>query len=503
MKLFALSLAAALGCAAPLLAANQDVATSLATTRAQQDYEEIRGQEVAVMTSAPFVPPPLTRRHATKVLLNVEVKEHTKQLADGVSYTYWTFGDDAPGQFIRIREGDLVETHFNNHPDNTVAHNIDFHAATGPGGGGEASFVAPGHSATFTWRALRAGLYLYHCVAAPAGMHLANGMYGLILVEPKEGLPKVDKEFFIVQGEFYTNGAYGERGAQQFDINKAVREQPEYVVFNGRVGALMGENALRMKSGETVRLYLGNAGPALLSSFHIVGEIFDNVYGEGGTQVSQHNVQTTVVPVGGAAIVDLEMDVPGNYQFVDHSMFRAFNKGAMGALQVEGPSRPEIYSGRQAESIFNPGTHLQRVAAVTLAAPSTQPVTAAGSPEMEHGKQIYGSICTTCHQPDGRGMPGVFPPLAGSDFLMSDPERAIRVLLEGRQGPITVNGQSFDGVMPNFSLSDDDIAAVLSYVRNNFGNAGSSLKPGDVQRVRDSLADLRPQTPDRTASSLR
>jgi nitrite reductase (NO-forming) len=469
MKLFVLITAAAVVAVAPAFAARPEVSATLAASRAA-GYEEIRGEERAVVTSAPNVPPPLTRRHATKVLLDVEIKEHTKLLADGVSYTYWTFGDDAPGQFIRVREGDLVQTRLSNHPDNSVAHNIDFHAATGPGGGGEASFVAPGHSATFTWRAVRAGLYLYHCVAAPAGMHLANGMYGLILVEPKQGMPKVDKEFFIVQGEFYTSGAYGEPGQQQFDMAKAMREQPEYVVFNGRVGALMGENALRIKAGESVRLYLGNAGPALLSSFHIVGEIFDDVYGEGGTKVNQHNVQTTVVPVGGAAMVDLEMEVPGTYQFVDHSMFRAFNKGAMGAMQVDGSMRPEIFSGRQSEEIFNPGTRLQRIAAVTTS--------------QTDGKQVYDRICTTCHQPDGRGMPGIFPPLASSDYLMDDAERAVRILLEGLEGPITVNGQSFNGVMPDFSLKDEEIAAVLSYVRSNFGNAGSPVSVADVRRIR-------------------
>jgi len=501
MKHFVMFAVAAIGFVAPVQAGYPDASASLGTTRAA-GFEEIRGEERAVVTSAPNVPPPITRRHATKVLLDVEVKEHSKVLADGVTYTYWTFGDDAPGQFIRVREGDLVQTKFSNHPDNTVAHNIDFHSATGPGGGGEASFVAPGHSATFTWRAMRAGLYLYHCVAAPAGMHLANGMYGLILVEPKEGMPKVDKEFFIVQGEFYTNGAYGERGDQHFDMSKAVREQPEYVVFNGRVGALMGDNALRMTAGQSMRLYLGNAGPALMSSFHIVGEIFDDVYGEGGTKANQHNVQTTVVPVGGSAMVDLVMDVPGAYQFVDHSMFRAFNKGAMGAIEVDGPQRPELFSGRQAEEIFNPGTHLQRVAAVTTPA-QPAPVPQAASAATDHGKEVYDRICTTCHQPDGRGMAGVFPPLAQSDFLMHDSERAIRVLLEGLQGPVTVNGQTFNGVMPNFSLSDKEIASVLSYVRTNFGNAGSPVALADVQRVRTVLAKAESAAKDRTASDQR
>jgi nitrite reductase (NO-forming) len=219
-----------------------------------------------------------------------------------------------------------------------------------------------------------------------------------------------------------------------------------------------------------------------------VGEIFDDVYGEGGTKVNQNNVQTTVVPVGGTAMVDLEMDVPGTYQFVDHSMFRAFNKGAMGAMEVEGTARPEIFSGRQAEEIFNPGTKLQRVAVAT-------------APAADHGKQVYERICTACHQPDGRGLPGAFPPLAQSDFLMNDAERAIRVLLEGLQGPITVNGQAFNGVMPDFSLTDDEIASVLSYVRSNFGNAGSAVSPSDVERIRAQLAAARPDAKERTVSS--
>jgi nitrite reductase (NO-forming) len=244
---------------------------------ASASLEAIVGEEPAATAAAPNVPPPLTRHHATKVILDLEVKEHVETLADGVTYTYWTFGDDAPGRFIRVREGDLVETHFSNHPDNMFSHNVDFHAAAGPEGGGDASFIAPGHSTTFSWRAMNPGLYLYHCVAAPAGLHIANGMYGLLLVEPKEGLPKVDKEFFVVQGEFYTRGAYGERGQQGFSMEKALKEQPEYVVFNGHVGALMGEHALRVKTGQSLRMYLGNPGPSLVSSFHIVGAIFNNV----------------------------------------------------------------------------------------------------------------------------------------------------------------------------------------------------------------------------------
>jgi nitrite reductase (NO-forming) len=451
--------------------------------------------EQARVAKAPNVPPPIDRKVPAKVVLNIEVKEHTKTLADGVTYTYWTFGDDTPGLFIRVREGDVIETHFSNHPDNTLAHNVDFHAATGPGGGGEASFIAPGHQVTFTWRALAPGLYLYHCVAAPAGLHIANGMYGLFLVEPKEGLPKVDREYFLIQGEFYTQGAYGERGFQQFSMTKALNERPEYVVFNGHVGAVMGENALKVKTGESVRFYLGNAGPSLISSFHIVGEVFDKVYGEGGTRANQVNVQTTLIPVGGSAMADFVAEVPGAYELVDHSMFRAFNRGAMGTLVVTGPPRHEIFSDIQSQSLYNPGTHLDR-APVAVAQELTPAVVPSvdRTPPKDHGEQVYTTLCITCHQPDGRGLPNAFPPLAQSDFLQADPDRAVRVLLQGLSGEITVNGQKFNGTMPKFPLTPDDIASALTYVRSHFGNDGAAISVGDVNRIRASLDSKRTST---------
>jgi len=457
--------------------------------------DPIQGQEVAVLASAPLVPPPIARNYATRVILNIEVKEQVKTLADGVTYTYWTFGDEAPGKFIRVREGDLVEVHFSNHPDNSVAHNIDFHAATGPGGGGEASFVAPGHKAVFTWRAMNAGLYLYHCVAAPAGLHISNGMYGQILVEPKEGLPKVDREYQIIQGEFYTEGKFGQPGPQRFSMEKALAEKPEYVVFNGRVGALMGENAIKAKTGERVRLFLGNAGPSLTSSFHVVGEIFDNVYGEGGTVISQKNAQTTVVPVGGSSIVEFTTEVPGEYALVDHSMFRAFNKGAMGMMRVEGKDNNMVFSGKTHEEPYNPGTRLARMAdlppGVSLTVNASRPAIGESADE---GARVYSSVCVTCHQADGRGLPNVFPPLAGSDYLMSDKDRSIRILLNGLKGPITVNGKAFNSEMPKPNLTDEQIASVLTYVRGNFENQGDAVTVADVVRVRAGAGSA-PESP--------
>jgi len=301
----------------------------------------------AEITEAPRVPPPIERDFAARVKVELETVEETKRLADGVEYTFWTFGGSVPGKFIRVREGDLVEFTLKNAPTSTVPHNIDLHAVTGPGGGAKATFTGPGKESHMTFRALNPGLYVYHCAVAPVGMHIANGMYGLILVEPKEGLSEVDREFYVMQGEFYTEGAHGEKGFQPFSYEKALDENPDYVVFNGSVGSLVGEGALQARKGETIRLFVGNGGPNLVSSFHVIGEIFDNVYTEAGTRPT-HNVQTTLVPAGGAAIAEFRVDVPGEYVLVDHSIFRAFDKGALGMLEVHGDSDRLVFDDADA-----------------------------------------------------------------------------------------------------------------------------------------------------------
>ncbi|MCF7521381.1 copper-containing nitrite reductase [Neisseria sp. ZJ106] len=333
-------------------AASVEAAASAASQAADTPSSELPVID-AVVTHAPEVPPAIDRDYPAKVRVKMETVEKTMKMADGVDYRYWTFDGDVPGRMIRVREGDTVEVEFSNHPTSTVPHNVDFHAATGQGGGAAATFTAPGHTSTFSFKALQPGLYIYHCAVAPVGMHVANGMYGLILVEPKEGLPKVDKEFYIVQGDFYTKGKYGEQGLQAFDMDKAVKEQPEYVVFNGHVGSIAGDNALKAKAGETVRMYIGNGGPNLVSSFHVIGEIFDKVYVEGGKLINE-NVQSTIVPAGGSAIVEFKVDIPGSYTIVDHSLFRAFNKGALGQLKVEGEPNPEIMTEKLSDTVYQP-----------------------------------------------------------------------------------------------------------------------------------------------------
>ena len=306
--------------------------------------EQVEGVEIARLTSPPAVPAPITRRHATKVIVNLEVIEKTMRLADSVTYTMWTFGGSVPGSFIRVREGDQVELHLKNAGHNMMPHNIDLHAVTGPGGGAAASLTIPGQESVFTFSAMNPGLFVYHCATSPVPMHIANGMYGLILVEPKDGLPAVDREFYVMQSEFYTTGKYGEPGLQSLDMQKGIDERPTYIVFNGSVGSLTGTNALQAKVGERVRLFVGNAGPNLTSSFHVIGEIFDNVYAEGGASASEHGIQTTSIPSGGSVIVEFAVEKPGNLILVDHAIFRAFNKGALGMLTVTGPDSPMVFS---------------------------------------------------------------------------------------------------------------------------------------------------------------
>ncbi|HKT35330.1 MAG TPA: copper-containing nitrite reductase [Nitrospira sp.] len=428
----------------------------------------------AVLTDAPVVPPSITRRTPAKVVVELEVSEVNLPMADGVEYNFWTFGGRVPGKFIRVRQGDTVEFHLMNHPDSRFPHNIDLHAVTGPGGGAASSNTAPGRRTQFTFKALNPGLYVYHCATAPVGEHVANGMYGLILVEPPGGLTPVEREYYVMQSDFYTKGPHHEKGHQPFDMDKAIDEHPTYVVFNGAEGSLLGEKALKAKVGERVRLFVGNGGPNLVSSFHVIGEIFDRVYGEAGARYSEH-IQTTLVPAGGAAIVEFKAEVPGSYKLVDHSILRAFNKGALGELKVEGPEVKTVYSGKQAESDYHPKGVMTNTPAM-----AATPMTSAAA-----GQRLYQTYCIGCHQAEGQGIAGTFPPLAKSDYVLGDVSRLINTVLNGLQGPIEVNGQQYNGTMPPMGhLKDQDIADILTYVRSAWGNAASPVSTADVAAAR-------------------
>ncbi|MBN8481172.1 MAG: nitrite reductase, copper-containing [Xanthomonadales bacterium] len=470
--------------AGPIAAASAPTASASTGGSARGDFGPPQGEPVkAVLTSPPMVPPPTGRSQPAKVIVELEVREVDLEISEGATYTFWTFGGTVPGSFIRVRQGDTVEFHLKNHPDSKMPHNIDLHGVTGPGGGAASSFTAPGHASQFTFKALNQGLYVYHCATAPVGMHVANGMYGLILVEPPEGLPKVDHEYYVMQGDFYTVGKYREKGLQAFDMQKAIDENPTYVLFNGSEGALINDRALKARTGETVRLYVGNGGPNLVSSFHVIGEIFDKVWYEGGTHF-QENVQTTLIPAGGAMMGEFHVEVPGSYVIVDHSLFRAFNKGALAILKVDGEQDKAIYSGKEVDSVYL-GDKAANLTPVTAAREAASSGTLTLEQQVAAGKAHYTGTCSVCHQDGGTGLEGVFPPLAKSDYLAKEPAAAIRIVLNGLTGAVKVNGKDYNSVMPPMSqLNDDEIANILTYVFNSWGNSFGQVSAADVAKVR-------------------
>jgi nitrite reductase (NO-forming) len=292
------------------------------------------------------LPPPVGKREPQTVRVDLVSVEVEGRLAESTTFGYWTFNGKVPGPFIRVRVGDTIDIHLKNSADSAMIHSVDFHAATGPGGGAAALQVDPGHEKSMTWKALVPGLYVYHCATPMVSEHIANGMYGLILVEPEEGLPPADHEFYVMQGEIYTDMPYGQHGSAEFSVEKLLNERPEYFVFNGSVGALSKLHPLQAKVGDTVRIFFGVGGPNFTSSFHVIGEIFDKVYALGGV-LSQpiEGIQTVSVAPGGAVITEFKTKVPGNYTLVDHALARA-ERGLLGVLHVEGPPNPEIFNGQ-------------------------------------------------------------------------------------------------------------------------------------------------------------
>ncbi len=289
------------------------------------------------------VPEAVTYNEEGIVEISLTTKEVIAEMADGTTFNYWIFDDGVPGPFLRVKEGDTVHLTIHNDKSSLHPHNVDFHAVTGPGGGASATIVAPGETKEFTFKALNAGLFIYHCAFGNPGLHMTHGMYGLILVEPKEGLPPVDKEFYIVQGEFYSEGSMGREGLQLFDTQAYLDGKPQYVVFNGKTGALMDN--MTAEVGDTVRMYVGNGGVNFVSSFHVIGEIFDRVYREGDLVTPPaEGLQTTLIPAGGAVMVEFTVEYPGNYVLVDHALARV-DRGAWGVLHVTGEADPSIYDG--------------------------------------------------------------------------------------------------------------------------------------------------------------
>lgn len=289
------------------------------------------------------VPPPITRAEPALVKVELTAQEVISEMAPGVFVNYWTFDGKIPGPMVRVRVGDTVELTLYNDVTSLHHHNIDLHAVTGPGGGAVSTMVAPGESATVTFKVLHPGLFVYHCATPNVANHMTHGMYGLILVEPEEGLSPVDHEYYVMQGEFYASGGMGRKGLQLFDAQAMLDGNPTYVVFNGRTGGLA--DLMQAKTGETVRMYVGNGGVNLVSSFHVIGEVFTRVFPEASLSSKPHtDIQTTLVPAGGATVVEFDLNVPGKYILVDHALAR-MEKGAWGVLTVSGGENKEVYDG--------------------------------------------------------------------------------------------------------------------------------------------------------------
>ena len=289
------------------------------------------------------MPPPVGDRAPTTLRVDLETIERVGRLDEHSTYTFWTFNGKVPGPFLRARVGDTIELHLKNNKTSMMKHSIDLHAVNGTGGGAAFTETEPGQERGFAFKALTPGLFVYHCATPMVANHISNGMYGLILVEPAGGLPKVDHEFYIMQGELYTTSAFGTPGAQEFDIDKLVAERPDYFTFNGSVGALSKDHPLQSKVGDTIRIFFGVGGPNFTSSFHVIGQIFDRAY-EDGAISSQPltGVQTLSVPPGSAAMVEFSTKVPGKFTIVDHALSR-LEKGLAGSLVVSGPAQPDLF----------------------------------------------------------------------------------------------------------------------------------------------------------------
>ena len=312
---------------------------------------------ISIVRDPTDLPAPIGSRGPRRVKVDLETVEATGKLADGATYRYWTFNQKVPGPFIRVRVGDTVEVHLKNHDDSIMMHNVDFHAVTGPGGGAKATDAAPGESRGFAFTAINPGLFVYHCAVPMAAQHIANGMYGMILVEPEGGLPKVDHEFYVMQGEIYTEQKLGSKGELTESYDKLLAERPEYFVFNGAALALAKEKPLKAKAGETVRIFFGVGGPNYTSSFHVIGEVFNRVYNLGSlTTAPMRDVQTTTVPPGGATVVDITLEVPGKFMLVDHALSRV-ERGLAGVLEVTGPDNPDIYKDNDPEKSAKSMSH--------------------------------------------------------------------------------------------------------------------------------------------------
>ncbi|WP_435317510.1 copper-containing nitrite reductase [Haloarchaeobius sp. TZWSO28] len=292
------------------------------------------------------IPAPITRTEPAVVAVEMETLEVVAEVEPGVTFTYMTFDGQIPGPMVRTRVGDTVDLTIRNHPDNSMVHNVDFHACRGPGGGAEATLVAPGEEARLRFKVTFPGAFVYHCAVANVDYHISSGMFGLIVVEPEEGLPPVDHEFYLGQHELYTAGTAGEQGHHEFDFAGMAGEDPTYVLMNGEKYAIgpQGYDEMRVKTGETARIFYAVGGPNLTSAFHPIGSVWDEVWEQGAlASPPARFVQTTPVLPGSSCVATMSFPVPGDFKLVDHALSRVARKGCLAVVHADGPEDPTIF----------------------------------------------------------------------------------------------------------------------------------------------------------------
>ncbi len=292
------------------------------------------------------VPPPVDWSAPRSHEVTLSCKEVTAEIEPGVTFPYMTFDGQVPGPMIRVRQGDTVQFTLENASAGAMPHNIDFHAVYGTGGGAEATLAPPGQSQTISFRAEYSGAFIYHCAVPNVDYHIASGMFGLIFVEPKDGLPAVDREFYLGQHEVYTNKPTGTEGEHAFDFDAMTREDPTYVLLNGQKQALTesGFGAMEMEVDETVRVFFANGGPNLTSSFHPIGNVWAKAWREGAVASRPDRyVQTMTTGPGSCGVFEMDCPVPETIKLVDHALSRVVRKGFLGEIKVTGNPRPETF----------------------------------------------------------------------------------------------------------------------------------------------------------------
>jgi len=406
------------------------------------------------------------------VSVHLVASDKSVAIASGVNYQAWTFGGTVPGPIIHVRQGQTVNVTFTN--QGTMQHSIDFHAAiTAP----SLNYVEiqPGKSIKFSFVARVPGAFIYHCGTPPVLLHIASGMYGVIVVDPEKPLPPAAESYVIEQSEWYTQQVGGNLMGSNYQ--KMLDERPDEVVFNGAAFQYR-DHPLLVTAGKRVRLYFVDAGPSLWSSFHVIGAIFDKVYPEGDVAHAQSGVSTYTVGPGAGAIFDLVIPEPGKYPFVDHDMAHAMI-GAIGVLDVRNGGT----------SSANAGTSTPPAPAAAPVAPPPAGHAAPSEPagpyhfDAAKGAALFSANCSACHQPTGLGLPGAFPPLKENAAVLNpDPTKQIDTILNGLHGQ-NVGGTVYATPMPPFgsSLNDAEIADIINHERSSWGNQGKQITSSEVK----------------------